>query len=225
MPNIRSISNKDLFHLNSSLYLFALFSFLDSSDHGVGISNSLLESDKHTSLGEHSVSLLAMGRCYVIEDVGEDDDFTRALWLSLVEYINVDGGIMTGYLGDVKRFLKNGKVEKVVAIIKSCTLNALGDFTVTMMVVSDISVCGGGGVDGLIVRKTFNRITFAHRNSHRIPATALCGNHLDPPSGNIRLRQKASSIQERVELIEKSPGAFRVQAHRSDMLGRRTSEV
>ncbi|GJW19921.1 hypothetical protein Tco_0027357, partial [Tanacetum coccineum] len=29
----------------------------------------------------------------VIEDVGEDDDFTRAPWLSVLEYVNVDGGI------------------------------------------------------------------------------------------------------------------------------------
>ncbi|GKG29236.1 hypothetical protein Tco_0416601, partial [Tanacetum coccineum] len=52
IPKVKSISNKDLFHLSSSLHLFALFSFLDSSDHGVGISNSLSEYDKHTSLGE-----------------------------------------------------------------------------------------------------------------------------------------------------------------------------
>ncbi|GJS78601.1 hypothetical protein Tco_0728482 [Tanacetum coccineum] len=68
----------------------------------------------------------------VIEDVGKDDDFTRAPWLNMVEYVSVDGGIMTGCFGDVKKFLKNGKLEKVVAVIKSCTLNALGDFTVTL---------------------------------------------------------------------------------------------
>ncbi|GJW42576.1 hypothetical protein Tco_0071375 [Tanacetum coccineum] len=68
----------------------------------------------------------------VIEDVGEDDDFTRGLWLSVVEYVHVDGGIMTRCFGDVKKFLKNGKLEKVVGIIKSCTPNALGDLTVTL---------------------------------------------------------------------------------------------
>ncbi|GJV70015.1 hypothetical protein Tco_1485524 [Tanacetum coccineum] len=166
IPNVRSISNKDIFHSNSSLYLFAFFSFLDSSDHGVGISNSLSESEKHTSLGEHSVSLLAMRRCYgpagivqttklrkiadtrkggeesvmstqeyirkVIEDVGEDDDFMRASWLSVLDYVNEEGGIVTGCFGDVKKFLKNGKLEKVVAVIKSCTPNALGDLTITL---------------------------------------------------------------------------------------------
>ncbi|GJT14850.1 hypothetical protein Tco_0873556 [Tanacetum coccineum] len=56
----------------------------------------------------------------VIEDVGKDDDFTRSSWLNVVEYVNVDGGIVTGCFGDVKKFLKNDKLEKVVAIINSC---------------------------------------------------------------------------------------------------------
>ncbi|GJT22354.1 hypothetical protein Tco_0892291 [Tanacetum coccineum] len=68
----------------------------------------------------------------VIEDVGEDDDFTRASWLSVIDYVNLDGGIVTGCFGDVKKFLKNGKLEKVVAVFKSCTPNALGDLTVTL---------------------------------------------------------------------------------------------
>ncbi|GJR51676.1 hypothetical protein Tco_1402197 [Tanacetum coccineum] len=68
----------------------------------------------------------------VIEDVGEDDDFTRVSWLSMLDYVNVDGGIVTGYFGDAKKFLKNGKLEKVVAVIKSCTPNAMGDHTITL---------------------------------------------------------------------------------------------
>nr|GEW04552.1 hypothetical protein [Tanacetum cinerariifolium] len=68
----------------------------------------------------------------VIEDVGEDDDFMRAPWLSAIDSVNVDGGIVTGCFGDVKKFLKNGKLEQIVAIIKSCTPNALGDLTVTL---------------------------------------------------------------------------------------------
>ncbi|GKA90977.1 hypothetical protein Tco_0812847 [Tanacetum coccineum] len=46
----------------------------------------------------------------VIEDVGEDADFMRASWLRVLDYVNEDGGIMTGYFGDVKKFLKNGKL-------------------------------------------------------------------------------------------------------------------
>ncbi|GJU76222.1 hypothetical protein Tco_1273292 [Tanacetum coccineum] len=50
----------------------------------------------------------------VIEDVGEDDDSTRALWLSVLDYVNVDGGIVTGCFGDVKKFVKNWKIEKLL---------------------------------------------------------------------------------------------------------------
>ncbi|GJR18627.1 hypothetical protein Tco_0967154 [Tanacetum coccineum] len=68
----------------------------------------------------------------VIEDVGEDDDFTRAPWLSAIDYVNVYGGIVTGCFRDVKKFLKNGKLEKDVVVIKSCTPNTLGDLTLTL---------------------------------------------------------------------------------------------
>ncbi|GJU96875.1 hypothetical protein Tco_1326146 [Tanacetum coccineum] len=40
--------------------------------------------------------------------------------------------LITVCFGDVKKFLNNGKLEKVVAVIKSYTLNALGDLTVTL---------------------------------------------------------------------------------------------
>nr|GEY66154.1 transposase, MuDR, MULE transposase domain protein [Tanacetum cinerariifolium] len=166
--------------------------------HGVGISNSLSESDKHTSLSEQVYSLkheftlnheweegldiddfdllltliiLPTNNTHivpeitttqtlvssknnqvdnyveggeesvmstqeyirkVIEDVGEDDDFTRVSLLSVIDYVSVDGGIVTGCFGDVKKFLKNVKLEQIVAVIKSCTPNALGDLTVTL---------------------------------------------------------------------------------------------
>ncbi|GKB18489.1 hypothetical protein Tco_0852412, partial [Tanacetum coccineum] len=35
-----------------------------------------------------------------------------------IDYVNVDGGIVTGCFGDVKKFLKNEKLEKIVAVIK-----------------------------------------------------------------------------------------------------------
>ncbi|GJV04720.1 putative nucleotidyltransferase, ribonuclease H [Tanacetum coccineum] len=82
--------------------------------------------------GEESVMSTQEYIRKVIEDVGEDDDFTRVSWLSAIDYVNVDGGIMTGCFGDVKKFLKNGKLEQIVAVIKSCISNALGDLTVTL---------------------------------------------------------------------------------------------
>ncbi|GJZ80936.1 hypothetical protein Tco_0645930 [Tanacetum coccineum] len=82
--------------------------------------------------GEESVMSTQEYIRKVFEDVGEDDDFTHASWLSMLDYVNVDRGIVTGCFGDVKKFLKNGKLEKVVTVIKSCTPNALGDLTVTL---------------------------------------------------------------------------------------------
>ncbi|GKE87383.1 hypothetical protein Tco_1564858 [Tanacetum coccineum] len=82
--------------------------------------------------GEESVMSTQEYIIKFIEDVGEDDDFMRAPWLSVLDRVHVDGGIVVGCFGDVKKFLKNGKLEKVVAVIKSCTLNALGDLTVTL---------------------------------------------------------------------------------------------
>ncbi|GJZ26078.1 hypothetical protein Tco_0570331 [Tanacetum coccineum] len=82
--------------------------------------------------GEESVMSTQEYIRKVIEDVGGDDDFTRTSWLSAIDYVNVDEGIVAGCFGDVKKFLKNGKLEKIVAVIKSCTPNAMGDLTVTL---------------------------------------------------------------------------------------------
>ncbi|GJR93807.1 hypothetical protein Tco_0265981 [Tanacetum coccineum] len=90
----------------------------------------------------------------LLDDVGEDDDFTRASWLSVIDYVNVVGGIVTGCFGDVKKFLKNRKLEKVAAVIKSYTLNALGDLTITL---KDLS----GTIFGTIHYKVLTEERFA----------------------------------------------------------------
>ncbi|GJU00646.1 zf-CCHC domain-containing protein [Tanacetum coccineum] len=66
----------------------------------------------------------------VVEDVGEDDNFKSGLWVSATNYVNANGG--TRCLGDIKNFLKNGKLDHVVVIVKSCSPNVFGDLTVTM---------------------------------------------------------------------------------------------
>ncbi|GJS09703.1 ribonuclease H-like domain-containing protein, partial [Tanacetum coccineum] len=81
--------------------------------------------------------------------MGEDEDFKSGLWVSTTEYVNANGGIVSGCLGYIKNFLENGKLEQVVAIIKSCTSNALGDLTVTM---KDLS----GTIPGAIHHKVIN---------------------------------------------------------------------
>ncbi|GKF09272.1 GPCR kinase [Tanacetum coccineum] len=67
-----------------------------------------------------------------VEDVGEDEDFKSGSWVSTTDYVNANGGIVSGCLGDIKNFLNNGKLDQVVAIVKSCSPNVIGDLTVTM---------------------------------------------------------------------------------------------
>ncbi|GJZ94386.1 hypothetical protein Tco_0666589 [Tanacetum coccineum] len=68
----------------------------------------------------------------VVEDVGEDEDFKSGSWVSATEYVNANGGIVSGCLGDIKNFLKNGKLDQVVAKVKSCSPNVIGDLTMTL---------------------------------------------------------------------------------------------
>ncbi|GJV08503.1 zf-CCHC domain-containing protein [Tanacetum coccineum] len=82
----------------------------------------------------------------VVEDVGEDEDFNSGAWVNAIDYMNANGGTMTGCLGDIKNFLKNGKLDQVVAIVKSCSPNVIGDLTVT---VKDLS----GTIPGIIHHK------------------------------------------------------------------------
>ncbi|GKB34639.1 hypothetical protein Tco_0879581 [Tanacetum coccineum] len=68
----------------------------------------------------------------VVGGVGENVDFNSRAWANATNYVNAFGGTVTGCLGDIDDFIKKGKLEQVVAIIKSCSLNALGDLNVTL---------------------------------------------------------------------------------------------
>nr|GEX93334.1 hypothetical protein [Tanacetum cinerariifolium] len=68
----------------------------------------------------------------VVEDIGEDDDFKSGSWVNATDYVNANGGTVSGCLEDIKNFLKNEKLDQVVAIVKSCSSNVIGDLTVTM---------------------------------------------------------------------------------------------
>nr|GEY68880.1 hypothetical protein [Tanacetum cinerariifolium] len=52
--------------------------------------------------------------------------------VSATNYVNTFGGTVTGCLGDVNNFLKNGKLELAVGIVKFCSPNMLDDLNVTM---------------------------------------------------------------------------------------------
>ncbi|GKE11847.1 hypothetical protein Tco_1415398 [Tanacetum coccineum] len=82
--------------------------------------------------GEESVMSTQEYIRKVIEDVGEDDDFTRTPWLSA-----------------------NGKLEQIVVVIKSCTPNALCDLIVTL---KDLS----GTISGTIHYKVLTEERFAN---------------------------------------------------------------
>ncbi|GKC94667.1 transposase, MuDR, MULE transposase domain protein [Tanacetum coccineum] len=68
----------------------------------------------------------------VVEDVGEDSDFNSGAWISTTNYVLSTGGTVTGCLGDIDNFLEKRKLAQVVAIVKTCSPNALGDLNVTM---------------------------------------------------------------------------------------------
>ncbi|GKF29156.1 hypothetical protein Tco_0095498, partial [Tanacetum coccineum] len=46
----------------------------------------------------------------ITEEASDDDHFTRGSWLSAIQYLAVEGSIATGCFGDMKTFIKNGKV-------------------------------------------------------------------------------------------------------------------
>ncbi|GKE06896.1 hypothetical protein Tco_1398914 [Tanacetum coccineum] len=85
----------------------------------------------------------------VVEDVGEYEDFKSGSWVSATEYMNVNGGIVSGYLGDSKNFLKNEKLDHVVAIVNFFTPNVIGHLTVTL---KDLS----GTIHGTIHHKVID---------------------------------------------------------------------
>nr|GEU34404.1 hypothetical protein [Tanacetum cinerariifolium] len=68
----------------------------------------------------------------VVKDVGKHNDFKSEAWVSATNYVTTTGGTVTGCLRDIDNNLKKGKLDQVVAIVKSCSSNALGDLTVTM---------------------------------------------------------------------------------------------
>ncbi|GJX91581.1 reverse transcriptase domain-containing protein [Tanacetum coccineum] len=66
------------------------------------------------------------------EHVFEDDHFTLGPWLSAVAYLHGEGLMASSCLGDMIKYCKNGKLERVVGVVMTCMPNALGDMTVTL---------------------------------------------------------------------------------------------
>ncbi|GKA81088.1 hypothetical protein Tco_0787780 [Tanacetum coccineum] len=74
----------------------------------------------------------------VVDDVGEDSDFNSGAWISATNYVLSTGGTVTGCLGDINNFLEKGKLKQVVAIVKSCSPNCLGDLNFLMWVLMEM---------------------------------------------------------------------------------------
>ncbi|GJV09303.1 shikimate O-hydroxycinnamoyltransferase-like protein [Tanacetum coccineum] len=87
------------------------------------------QSDIHEGGGDSVLSTQEYMK-KVVEDVGEDEDFKSGSWVRATDYVNANG-IVSGCLRDIKKFLNNGKLDLVVAIVKSFSLNAIGDLIVT----------------------------------------------------------------------------------------------
>ncbi|GKA93167.1 transposase, MuDR, MULE transposase domain protein [Tanacetum coccineum] len=68
----------------------------------------------------------------VVEDVDEDDDFNSGASINAINYVISTSGTVTGCLGDINNFLKKEKLDQVVAIVKSCSSNYLGNLNVIM---------------------------------------------------------------------------------------------
>ncbi|GKE00025.1 GPCR kinase [Tanacetum coccineum] len=82
----------------------------------------------------------------VVENVSEDEDFKSGSWVNVTDYVNANGGTVSGCLGDIKNFLNNRKLDQVFAIVNFCSANVIGDLTVTMI---DLS----GTIPGTIYHK------------------------------------------------------------------------
>ncbi|GJS42694.1 reverse transcriptase domain-containing protein [Tanacetum coccineum] len=77
-------------------------------------------------------SIVQQAKLLKEKKVVEDEDFNSGAWVSATNYVIANGGTVTGCLGDIDNFLKNGKLEQVVGIAKSCSPNVIGDLTVTI---------------------------------------------------------------------------------------------
>nr|GEV65478.1 hypothetical protein [Tanacetum cinerariifolium] len=95
-----------------------------------------------------------------MKKVVEDEDFKSGSWISATDYVNANGGTMSGCLRDINNNQKKEKLDQVVAIVKSCSSNVLGDLTVTIKDLSGTiprtvhyKVIGEGGYEkDIIVR-------------------------------------------------------------------------
>ncbi|GJY20406.1 hypothetical protein Tco_0392972 [Tanacetum coccineum] len=129
-----------------------------------------------------------------IEDVGEDEDFKGGSWVSAVEFVNANEGIVNGCLGDIKNYLKNKKLEQVVAIIKFCTPNAFCDLTVTLKDISSIIPVFSPKPSMHYLNITMrNVVKVFHKDTVLCNGSGVCGNVTDQ-EGQYKLDDEALNL-------------------------------
>ncbi|GJV53703.1 transposase, MuDR, MULE transposase domain protein, partial [Tanacetum coccineum] len=134
-----------------------------------------------------------------VEDVGEDADFNSGAWVSATNCVNAFDGTVTGCLGDIDNFLKKRKLEQVVAIVKSCSPNALGDLNVTL---KDLS----GTVPGTIHYKVLD--VGSYENDITVGAAMILANILvftPKPSKHYLNITKRNVVEVFPEKLKKPP--------------------
>nr|GEX88650.1 hypothetical protein [Tanacetum cinerariifolium]GEX99485.1 hypothetical protein [Tanacetum cinerariifolium] len=88
--------------------------------------------EKYNDIPQESRALIDT---FLKEEYDKDYEMNLSMYgkaVSATDYVNANGGIVSEYLGDIKNFLNNEKLDQVVATVKSCSPNVIDDLTVIM---------------------------------------------------------------------------------------------
>ncbi|GKA51660.1 hypothetical protein Tco_0744856 [Tanacetum coccineum] len=80
----------------------------------------------------------------VVEDVGEDEDFKSGSWVSATDYVNANGGIVSGCIRRPSRTMSQqwGNLTKLLAINQVCVLaRKMIDDNSTVTMTMNLSNC------------------------------------------------------------------------------------
>ncbi|GJR26203.1 hypothetical protein Tco_1102435 [Tanacetum coccineum] len=124
----------------------------------------------------------------VVEDVGEEGDFNCGSRVNMVEFMNANEGVVSGCLGDIKKNLKNEKLDQVVAIIKSCAPDALGDLIVALKDLSEFYPKPSMHYLTITMR---NLVKVFHKDAIPRNGRGVGGNVIDQREHQDRLNQEA----------------------------------
>nr|GEW40973.1 retrovirus-related Pol polyprotein from transposon TNT 1-94 [Tanacetum cinerariifolium] len=128
---VQKLIDEDKIHQNAVLDLALQFE------------NSCTAKDDHRKAYEKcndiSQEIRALIDAFLKEESDKDYELNLSIgaWVNAINYVKAFSGNVTGCLRGIDNFLKKGKLDQVVAIVKSCSSNVLGDINVTMKDLSD----------------------------------------------------------------------------------------